>query len=82
MRMKTAKKPNSTVKGDVHPKLVKRFFVELAKPATVIFNSITKNQIYPSQWKIEYGLPISKVPDAEMERHWIAFQKPLAKQGI
>ena len=35
-----AKKPNSLVKGDVHPKLMKCFDVEMMAPATVIFNSI------------------------------------------
>ena len=39
---------------------MKLFYVELARPAAIIFNSITKHQIYPSQWKIEYGTPIPK----------------------
>ena len=55
-----SQKPNSCVKGDVHPKLVKVFDVEFAKPATKIFNSIINTSLYPDQWKIEFGVPIPK----------------------
>ena len=60
-RILRAKKPNSSVKGDVQVKLVKEFSVELAGPVSVIFNKITKTQCFPQQWKIEYGSPIPKV---------------------
>ena len=35
-----AKKPNSSVKGDLPKKLVQEFSCELSSPVTVIFNSI------------------------------------------
>ena len=35
LAIKQAKKPNSSVKGDIHPKLVKRFDVELTTPACI-----------------------------------------------
>ena len=59
-KLKMAKKPNSQVKGDIPPKLMKLFYAELATPATMIFNSIIKHQEYPEKWKIEYGIPIPK----------------------
>ena len=36
------------------------FDVEMTAPATVIFNSIVSSKKYPSQWKIEYAVPIPK----------------------
>ena len=59
-RIKSSKKPNSWVKGDVPPKLMRKFYVEFASPATKIFNSIIKNGVYPDQWKVEHGIPIPK----------------------
>ena len=55
-----AKKPNSSVPGDLPKKVVKAFDVELAIPATIIFNSITRNAEYPRQWVTEYQTPIPK----------------------
>ena len=58
--MQNANKPNSFVKGDVHPKLMKCFQVEFSTPTSVIFNSVLSSLKYPDQWKIEYGVPIPK----------------------
>ena len=60
IKIKKAKKPNSMVKSDVPPKLVKEFAVEYAKPVQVIFNAITKSGEYPRQWVMEEQVAIPK----------------------
>ena len=60
-RMVKAKKPNSLVPGDLHPKLVKRFADILAGPVTKIYNHISLTSVYPEQWKVEHQIPIPKV---------------------
>ena len=66
-KIKMAKKPNSFVPIDVHPKLMKTFSVEFAAPAASIFNTITKQKVYPKQWKVEYGIPIPKIALPQIE---------------
>ena len=56
----SAKKPNSSVPGDLPKKVVTTFSVELASPLTTIFNSITRTSEYPRQWIIEHQTPIPK----------------------
>ena len=51
-KMKRQNKPNSFVEGDLPPKLMKRFYIELVTPATNIFNTISCHGTYPDQWKI------------------------------
>ena len=65
LKINSAKKPKSSVKGDFHRILIKAFNVEYAQPASIIFNSILKNKEYPKQWKIEYGVPIPKTSPPE-----------------
>ena len=69
-----AKKPNSTVKGDLPKKLVQEFSCELSGPVTVIYKSILKSFQYPRQWVIEYQLPLPKSypPSSEDELRNIA----------
>ena len=62
-----AKKPNSTVKGDLPKKVVQEFGCELSEPVTVIYNSILKNLKYPRQWVIEYQTPLPKVSSPSSE---------------
>ena len=62
-----AKKPKSSVKGDLPIKLIKEFAVELSSPVTILYNTITKSQIYPEQWKIEYQIPLAKIKSPETE---------------
>ena len=64
-----AKKPNSSVPGDLPKKLVKCFADKLAFPITTIYNNITESAVYPSQWKVEQQIPIAKVipPSSEDE---------------
>ena len=55
-----AKKPNSTVPGDLPKKIVQEFSCELSTPVTVIFNSILRTLQYPRQWVVEYQIPLQK----------------------
>ena len=57
----SAKKPNSSVPGDLPKKIVINFAVELALPMTIIFNKITRSGLYPRQWVVEYQTPIPKL---------------------
>ena len=60
MKIKKAKKPQSSVKNDILRKILKEFTVEFSKPIQLIFNKITKSGIYPRQWVIEEQVPIPK----------------------
>ena len=64
-KLKAAKKPNSSVRGDVLPRLVKKHYPALVKPVTMIFNSIFASNDWPSQWKVETAVVIPKVPNPE-----------------
>ena len=68
-RIVKAKKPNSSVPGDIPVKIVKAFPDILAYPVTHIYNSITQTAEYPPQWKVEQQIPIPKVfpPNTEDE---------------
>ena len=59
-KLRKAKKPNSSVKGDLPKRVVQEFSCELSAPVTVIFNSILKNFQYPRQWVVEYQIPLPK----------------------
>ena len=80
-KIRKSKKPNSVVQGDIPKKLVQEFSVEIAKPASIIFNSILQNLQYPRQWVREYQIPIPKVhpPSSEDELRNIAKTAFLSK---
>ena len=59
-KLRSAKKPNSSVPGDLPRKIIKHYATLLAEPACVIFNSITHTSVYPDQWKTEHQVPIPK----------------------
>ena len=61
MKLRRAKKPLSTVPGDLPQKILKEFICELTSPITTIYNSILLTCEYPRQWVIEYQVPIPKV---------------------
>ena len=42
MKLKGTKKQKSSVKGDIHLKLMQALNVEFSKPVSIIFNSILK----------------------------------------
>ena len=58
-----SKKPKSGVPGDLPRKLVSEFAPELAAPLTKIYQNIINTQLWPSMWKVEYGIPLQKVND-------------------
>ena len=66
-RITKAKKPNSQVPGDLPIKLVKTFSEYLATPVKTIYNKITKTALFPSQWKIEFQIPLPKVFPQKMK---------------
>ena len=61
-RLKLAKKPNSTVKGDLLPRVVKAHHQLLAPAVTTIFNSVFRTGSWPLAWKTETTVVIPKVP--------------------
>ena len=62
-----AKKPQSTVPGDLPSEILKEFPVELAKPLSNLLTKIVQSAEWPQQWKIEYTTPIGKIPQPESE---------------
>ena len=62
-----AKKPKTGVPGELPPRIIKEFDVELAKPLEVLYNKIIKSGVWPEQWKTEYTTPIGKIPVPESE---------------
>ena len=59
-QMKHVTKPKSSVPGDIPRKLIQEFTYEFAKPATRIFNEIIQSAQWPSQWKVEETVVLSK----------------------
>ena len=60
LKMKTARKPNSVVEGDILPALMKRFHATLAVPATKIFNAVFAGGRWPARWRRETAVIIPK----------------------
>ena len=59
-KLRQAKKPNSSVPGDLLPRLMKRFHHLVATPAWFIFNSVFRCGEWPSKWKEETAVIIPK----------------------
>ena len=66
-KLKSSKKPNSTVPGDLPVKVIKELLPELAAPVACIYNKITQSGVYPRQWVVEYQVAIPKVTPALSE---------------
>ena len=62
-----AKKPNSSVPGDLPKKVVASFAVELSQPVKIIFNEIISSANYPRPWVVENQTPIPKVSPTTSE---------------
>ena len=56
-----AKKPSSIIEGDVPKRILQLFAPEMALPASIIYNKISKSFEYPRQWVIESQFPVPKV---------------------
>ena len=61
-KLKSSKKPNSVIPGDLPSQIVKEFMVELANPLSKLLNNIVQSAIWPQQWKVEFITPIGKIP--------------------
>ena len=60
-KLSRAKKPNSSVPGDLPKKVIQQFAAMLAVPVRVIYDNITSSSVYPQQWKTEHQIPVPKV---------------------
>lgn len=59
-RLESCKKPNSMVRGDIFPKLVKPCSEYLSVPLSYIYNEIMHSFVWPIEWKREYVTAIPK----------------------
>ena len=66
-KLKSSKKPNSSVGCDIPIKIVKNFSVEISEPVSKIFNKITQTQNFPKHWKEKEGVGIPKFKSPETE---------------
>ena len=64
-KLKSAKKPNSAVEGDVLPKLMKEMHQKFAVPAMRIYNAVFASNHWPTKWKKETAVVIPKVSRPE-----------------
>lgn len=64
-RLISFKKPKSMVLGDIFPQLVSRAAPWLATPLTNIYNMISSDHTWPSDWKREFVTPIPKTAHPE-----------------
>ena len=58
--LRKAKKPNSTVEGDLRPCLMRTHYAKIVLPVTNIFNSIFRDAHWPAAWKEETTVIIPK----------------------
>ena len=81
-KLRGAKKPNSTVPGDLPVKIIKELSPEIAKPVARIYNKITQSGVYPRQWVVEYQTAIPKInpPLTEDDTRNLAATAFLSKQ--
>ena len=63
-RIKESKKPNSSVPGDIPPRLIMALSETIAVPACKIFNCVP-GECWPAAWKKEYQTVIPKKPRPE-----------------
>ena len=59
-KLAAAKKPNSAVRGDVLPRLMKEYHQVFAPAVTTIFNAIFQTNRWPAAWKVETTVIIPK----------------------
>ena len=59
------RKPKSRVAGDIFPSLVNRVAPWIASPLANIYNTISRDHCWPTDWKTEFVTPIPKKPMPE-----------------
>ena len=62
-RILASKKPNSSVPGDIPPKLLARVAASVSLPVADVFNAVVRDLSWPTKWKTEYQTIIPKVPN-------------------
>ena len=60
-RIRQTRKPNSSVPGDIPPKLMNRLAAKISSPVSRIFNAVVREMQWPLEWKTEYQTIIPKV---------------------
>ena len=66
-QIKSSKKTNSTVPGDLPKPLIQEYPEELARPVTKIFQNMLASKQWPASWRIEHGVPLQKIQNPESE---------------
>ena len=66
-QIRQSKKPKSSVPGDLPKKIREKYFAELAKPMTRIYQNIVATKEWPAMWRTEFGIPLQKQPNPESE---------------
>ena len=64
--MKSAKKTD-LVPGDIPAAILKEFLPELASPVAAIIREAVQTHEWPVMYKLEYHLPLKKIPAPESE---------------
>ena len=64
-KLKSIRKPKSTVKHDIFPNLVNDSAAALASPLAILYNNMISQQVWPLKWKEEFVTPIPKKPVPE-----------------
>ena len=60
LRIKQSKRPNSSVPGDIPPRLVMRVVNNIAPVLASVYNSVSATGLWPKLWKMEYQTIIPK----------------------
>ena len=66
-QIRSSKKTNSLVPGDLPKPLIQEYPEELAKPVTKVFQTMLASKKWPNSWRTEYGVPLQKVQNPESE---------------
>ena len=66
-KVRAGKKPRSGIPNDLPKEIIQEFCPELASPLHMIISNIFKSGEWPSHWKLEHVIPISKIPTPESE---------------
>ena len=66
-KVRAAKKPRSGIPNDLPKEIIQEFGPELASPLQMIMSNVFKSGEWPSHWKLEHVIPISKIPIPESE---------------
>ena len=67
MQIKSSKKTNSMVPGDLPKPIIQEFPDELARPVTKVFQNMLDTKQWPATWRTEYGVPLQKQANPENE---------------